>query len=411
VITLEGIRPVVTPALGRRVSRRASERLDMVRAFAALAVMFDHLRGLFFVPFSDVRSGSAAVRGMYFLSSLGHQAVIVFFVLSGYFVGSSVLRSVMSSRWSWRWYLNQRLTRLWIVLVPALLIGGALDLIGISVFGSAGVYGGGQDYAGIVPDAVQAHLGIGTAAQNALFLQGFRATTFGSNGALWSLANEFWYYLAFPLLVFVIVAARHRTRLLAAALLVLAGLFVGGSIAIYFIVWLAGVAIFLAPAATRLRRGRWLGWLCAIGSVGACVLALLVAKYRLEGEAADFVLVPGFALLIFVLAQRWAGRQDDVPSVEGKAFKTLAGFSYTLYVIHLPILVFVRAWAEEAHVGLLQPTPAHVLGAVVLASAVVAIAYVVSLVTERNTDRARKWVTMHLAGSSRRLAASDAPSH
>jgi peptidoglycan/LPS O-acetylase OafA/YrhL len=117
-----------------------------------------------------------------------------------------------------------------------------------------------------VPDAVQAHLGIGTAAQNVLFLQGFRATTFGSNGALWSLANEFWYYVTFPMLVFVIAAARHVTRLVAAALLVLAGLFVGGSIAIYFTIWLAGVAIFLAPEASVLRQRRWLAWFCAIAS-------------------------------------------------------------------------------------------------------------------------------------------------
>ena len=119
--------PIVTRALGRRVSRRASERLDMVRACAALAVMVDHLRGLFFVPFSDVRSSDSVVKGLYFLTSLGHQAVMVFFVLSGYFVGSSVLRAFRRSRWSWRWYLNQRLTRLWIVLAPALLIGAAFD--------------------------------------------------------------------------------------------------------------------------------------------------------------------------------------------------------------------------------------------------------------------------------------------
>jgi hypothetical protein len=36
-------------------------------------------------------------------------------------------------------------------------------------------------------------------------------------------------------------------------------------------------------------------------SFGACVLALLGAKYRLKGDAADFALMPAFALLLFVL--------------------------------------------------------------------------------------------------------------
>jgi len=381
----------------------------MIRACAALAVMLDHLRGLFFVPIAEAHNSGAAVKGLYFLTSLGHQAVIVFFVLSGYFVGSSVLRAVVRAHWSWRWYLNQRLTRLWIVLVPALVIGGALDLTGILVFGSAGVYGGGQGYAGIVPDAVQTHLGIGVAAQNALFLQGFRATTFGSNGALWSLAKELLYYLAFPTLVFVVAAGRHATRLVAAALLVIAGLFVGASIASYFFIWLAGVAAFLAPEAPLLRQRRWLAWSCAIASVGACVLVLAAAKYRLEGAVSDFALMPAFALLIFVLAQRWGGRQDDVPSGGGKVFRKLAAFSYTLYVIHLPILVFVRAWAEKAHIGFLQPSPTHVLAALVLAGAVVAVAYLVSLVTERHTDDARRWVDLHLLGRSPRPTAGGAP--
>lgn len=407
--TLESIRSLVTRALERHISRRASERLDMVRACAALAVMLDHLRGLFFVPIAEVRNSGAAVRGLYFLTSLGHQAVMAFFVLSGYFVGSSVVRSMMRSRWSWRWYLNQRLTRLWIVLVPALFIGAALDFTGISLFGSAGVYGGGDHYAGIVPDAVQAHLGVGTAATNLLFLQGFRATTFGSNGALWSLANEFWYYLAFPLLVLVMVATRHRTRLVAAALLVLAGLFVGGSLATYFIVWLAGVGTFLAPEIPGLRQRRWLAWTCGIGSLGVCLLALLAARYKLGGVAADVLLALAFALVIFVLAHRWAGHRDDVPSIRGQAFKSLAGFSYTLYVIHLPILVFVRAWAENQHLGLLQPSPTHVLGALLLAGVVVALAYMLSLLTERNTGKARQWVAVHLPGPTRRPMVSEAP--
>ena len=34
---------------------------------------------------------------------------------------------------------------------------------------------------------------------NIFFLQGIYTPTFGTDGALWSLANEFWYYLLFPL--------------------------------------------------------------------------------------------------------------------------------------------------------------------------------------------------------------------
>ena len=199
--------------------------------------------------------------------------------------------------------------------------------------------------------------------------------------------------------------------MIAATFLVLVGLFVGGSITIYSLVWVAGVATFLAPQASGLGRRRWFAWSCALGSLGACLLSLLVAKYRLAGEAADFALVPAFALLIFVLAHHWAGGDDDVASAAGRVFKKLAAFSYTLYVIHLPILVFVRAWAENAHIGLLQPSAIHVVAALVLAGVIVAIAYLVSQVTERNTDKVRRWVASHLPQSDSRPLASGGSGH
>ena len=56
----------------------------------------------------------------YGISNLGHQAVIIFFALSGYLVGGSVINAIRRSEWSWVRYLTQRLVRLWLVLLPAL---------------------------------------------------------------------------------------------------------------------------------------------------------------------------------------------------------------------------------------------------------------------------------------------------
>src|ERR1039458_8382680 len=65
-----------------------------------------------------------------------------FFVLSGYLVGGSVLRSVRTGSWSWRAYLLGRLSRLYVVLLPALLLGGALDWLGMHMAGTEAVYSG-----------------------------------------------------------------------------------------------------------------------------------------------------------------------------------------------------------------------------------------------------------------------------
>src|SRR5215472_10612331 len=72
----------VSKWMPRKLSIAASASLDMIRAFAACAVMFGHLRTLFFVDFQHLESKTWYFKGLYFLTGFGHQAVMVFFVLS-----------------------------------------------------------------------------------------------------------------------------------------------------------------------------------------------------------------------------------------------------------------------------------------------------------------------------------------
>jgi peptidoglycan/LPS O-acetylase OafA/YrhL len=64
--------------------------------------------------------------------------VIVFFVLSGFLVGGSVIKAHRQGQWRWTGYLSRRLSRLWIVIVPALLLTLFWDSIGLRGPGSAG---------------------------------------------------------------------------------------------------------------------------------------------------------------------------------------------------------------------------------------------------------------------------------
>ena len=126
-----------------QLAERASVHLDLIRGTSALAVMFGHVRGLFFVDFPFLANKSPAYRALYAITGLGHQAVIVFFVLSGYFIGTSVTDSVGEHRWSWRVYLVNRLTRLQLVLLPALVLGAVWDRIGMRIPQAASFYYGG----------------------------------------------------------------------------------------------------------------------------------------------------------------------------------------------------------------------------------------------------------------------------
>jgi len=206
---------------GYAITPAASGTLDMIRAVAAAVVMIGHVRGLFFVPYGESQHHGLLTQVIYLGTSLGHQAVMIFFVLSGLLVGRSVLVAVRQGRWSWHQYLIRRLSRLYIVLIPALCLTALWDLGGAHFFGSSGVYTGLTADRAILPPSVLSQDTFGTFLGNASFLMTVVVPVFGSNGPLWSLANEFWYYLLFPIgLLALSGASRTVSRVVAACSLV-----------------------------------------------------------------------------------------------------------------------------------------------------------------------------------------------
>src|SRR5712692_11026282 len=233
------------------LAQRASVHLDLIRGVSALAVMIGHVRGLFFLDFPFLVNKSLAYRVLYAVTGFGHQAVMIFFVLSGYFIGMSVIDSVAGQRWSWRVYLVNRLARLQLVLFPALLLGAFWDQIGMRIPQAASFYYGGL-YKYFAP-SVALRSTLPVFFGNLFFLQSVVSPVFGSNGPLWILSYEFWYYILFPALMLAAVSwigVRHRVLYLGFALVVF--WFVGPSISLYFLIWLAGAAV------GRLRRIPWL---------------------------------------------------------------------------------------------------------------------------------------------------------
>ena len=71
---------------------------DFLRGFAAFLVVISHLRNFLFVDFSEVVNPSLFDQAFYFVTGLGHQAVMVFFVLSGFFVGGSVWNKIQAKK-------------------------------------------------------------------------------------------------------------------------------------------------------------------------------------------------------------------------------------------------------------------------------------------------------------------------
>jgi peptidoglycan/LPS O-acetylase OafA/YrhL len=383
-------------------STTASVILDAIRGLAALIVCVEHWRNLLFVDYRQLLHHKLALLVPYVVTDAGHQAVIIFFVLSGYLISGSIFRAIQNGQWSWERYMTHRLVLLWLVLVPALVLGLLWDSLGVALNRSPALY------AGLVAN----HLTTGVAHTlnapcffgNLFFLQTIVTPAFGSNGALWSLANEFWYYLLFPL---ALCASRKEykplTRLCFAGLFVGCALFVGKTILLYFPIWLLGVLLWALPSVRLSSAVRYI----AAGIYAITFFAL--TKLPWVGRiTSDYVL----AVLTFLMI--WMMFSASERAREGRCerlARNSASMSYTLYLVHTPILmllVSILAGDGRWHPGLVSISLAL---AVLLVTLV--YAWAVAACTEFRTDPVRRWIENRLSFGSRRqpvLAASQTAS-
>jgi peptidoglycan/LPS O-acetylase OafA/YrhL len=380
------------PSNAARHSTISSVHLNAIRGAAALVVLLGHTRSLFFSSsLSAAGDLSTAARSLQQstgsragLVTMGNEAVIIFFVLSGYLVGGSAIKDLKSGTWSWKKYLTQRLTRLWIVLLPALLFGVAVDHSGLRMFaGTHSIYTGPPGLC-IAPCNIAERMSPKVVVGNALFLQKIFVDTAGSNRALWSLANEFWYYLAFPI---GLLAAQRKQPLLRrsfyiAALLAMT-LLVGKEIFLLFFLWLLGALISVLPLKVQ---GDPLKFGTRVLAILFAVVFVLVRRANVSIYLAEWMIAICFAVLLYLLLHRTEPAQASI-------FKSVADFfsriSYTLYLVHLPLAVFLCAcintpWHHWNY------SPAHLALFFFFNVALISFSYAFYLAFEANTDRIRR---------------------
>jgi len=322
----------------------ASVHLDLIRGLAALVVVAGHARSLFFNGLT-AEAPSQSDGGPFFVPAgtgvipmtIGREAVMVFFVLSGFLVGGSVLRQIASGTWAWRDYIIKRLARLWVVLIPVMFIGVAVDVLGRAYFAGPGSLYSAPDGQGYVnPWTFASGLSWRTLMGNIVFLQDIFVPMPGTNLALWSLANEFWYYMAFPALVIALsarfsVIQRALFAMLCLAILVMVGIHTS----FLFLIWIFGATVAVLPC-----------WFPKILTVtisvvtGICFVTIfLFIKNIVHGSYASELII-GLSFSIFLYAIKF-NIAKEIGVFYEKISSYLSNISYTLYVSHLPVMVFM----------------------------------------------------------------------
>ena len=372
-------------AEGKAVSftnSQASVLLDLLRALAAFLVLISHWKIMFFVDYPQIPAHRWLFAVPYVLASAGHQSVLIFFVLSGYLISGSVFRALDGGFWSWRSYLTHRFVRLYVVLIPGLLLCAACDWVGLHYGHTPDLYNGVSAKTHLIDVGhtlrVPAFLG------NLAFVQTIFVPVFGSDGALWSLANEFWYYMLFPL---GLLAVRKGTAVLQRV--IFAAVFLGiawmtrSDILLLFPVWLAGTALALLPPPRVGAAVRWV----ASGGYGLAVFLFAKTQFLTALEH-DYLFGAITFLYIWVLL---SARGASGNSRRVHWTRQAARFSYSMYVVHMPVLLLVTAFVAGDR--LWSPTNLTTDAiALVILGFLMAVAYGFGWLTEFRTDRVRRWV-------------------
>jgi peptidoglycan/LPS O-acetylase OafA/YrhL len=355
--------------------------ISLLRGLAALVVAAAHLRAQMYPGFGTVTNPPLLFQGLAFGAGFAYLAVIVFFVLSGWLVGGSFLNKLDSDR-AFQNYTIDRVSRLWVVLVPTFLVVllagaaiGALDTARVSFSTSE-------------PYSMSAFFG------NMIGLQTIVVPPFGGNFPLWSLANETWYYVLFPLSVLVFRGRTIATR--AAAVLAIGAIFqlVHGSILIYFSIWLLGAAF----SRVKIEACPLWRWALLFLFVGSAVVIRLKGKTDITPEGFPQYLVFSLLFVLFLSSMQFKRRLGGKLDWLDRTGRFFANFSFTLYVLHVPVILLMGHLLTSI-LGLGQLSPyrsSHYLMYASMYLVLVVGAYLFYLPFESNTPRVRQWLKMQL---------------
>ncbi|HEX5089027.1 MAG TPA: acyltransferase [Nocardioides sp.] len=322
-------RPAPRPALSRRIIG-----LDGIRGLAALFVVVHHC---FLASFP----GYPRMTGPWWAGWMiyGHLAVVVFIVLSGFSL------AIGPARHGWHLdglgkYAHRRAWRILSAYWPALVFSFVMAWV-------------------FVPQPGEGTPTARSAVVYGLLIQDVTGAP-SPNGAFWSIAIEAQLYILLPLLLLLVRRSGFALMLLAVTVPVLVIGTFAPSVPVIdlftrFTPQLAVGFTMGVVAAGVAKDERWhrlpLLWLSVAAAVPAVALiAVMGSVWTVEHYFwVDLAVLPAIALLLAAIG---AGRAPRVSrAVDVAPIRSLGGFSYSLYLIHAPIVVAVATLVVRPRMG------------------------------------------------------------
>ncbi|WP_461496024.1 acyltransferase family protein [Pyruvatibacter sp.] len=356
--------------------------VDHFRWIAALAVAIGHVRNLTMVDMGQNEMLDFGGLIFYFATGFGHQAVIAFFVISGFLVSKKAmyLRGGEKANQELKKFIIDRFSRIFIVLFPALVFTYVVTISLYPNVASVPILNN-TNWSSIDTTVGNSDLDSRIWFCHLFLINEIACPTVKVNSPLWSLSYEWCYYMFVAAAAYAVVPKKGIGGwifTLYAVLLFAAVVFLNIEILYLGLIWLCGGAARWSIEKRFIESNG----LLILGA--AATLAVLCFSRLNPGLFSDLLLG---ASLSFMLANACAKNLNYGGRIGG----VLSGFSYSLYVIHLPVVIVVISSAQ-----LYGFLPSRIeygfLGGIVVFSLLlfcIVCAWVLSLLTERHTNALR----------------------
>ena len=339
--------------------------LDALRGGAALYVVCNHATALLTLPFADARAFHSLplelLAGVMHVFAFGHQAVVLFFVLSGFcihFRQAQALHTRPATEVYAQFQVRTYFARRWWRIVPpfyfSLIFTMFVDWITRLIY-PAFLYHLTSNR--IANQILAQNNTISAFVGNIFFLQTLACSTFGNNTPLWSLAYEFFLYALYPTFLKLRCTVGKRKSLIIIGIL--------STLAAICINTFPQNPFFLLPVLAY-----WLSWVfgafAAEAHIGRQLLPKLLGNIYILGFMGILwlttvrilppILSDTFgAALCSLLVLRMLSRIYMPPEAFSngnmiRAMMRVGAFSYSLYLTHVPVLGLIcTAWFTTHH--------------------------------------------------------------
>lgn len=316
--------------------------LNWIRGACAILVVLGHARVFGWrqgLP-SDMWSNGIS-RIILSPSSLGMESVSVFFVISGYLVGGQTYNQITDGSFLWRRFLVDRMTRLYIVLIPGMLFTWLCFRFS-------------QHIGNKSPSS---NFELEKFLCNVIFLMPTRCEPYGNNSSLWSLGYEFYFYLLFAAAcTFFQREKRYITRVFFFCLILTITISFTPALFILFPAWLLGAfAYYLETQILDLWLNQRKNSIFFVG-LFLLIISFLISNLLSLNENFTILFI-SLPASIFIIAMAQISKRINKPSSIGITLLDYFGkTSYSIYVFHLPIiLLFFNFYSSlQGILGIIQ---------------------------------------------------------